>query len=290
MQNFFLQILCFFLPIITLAQVKEINLFDGNDAINEFQLFLYYKDSTEVLYNNNSNKLIIHKSQKKNLDSLFIHYDGFYSQKLELSELEKDSIILDKSLHLEEVIIKKKLNYEILGIRKEKRKINGFGGGTVSGKLIQLNAEEYVNAKVKNINLYIKKGFTGFYGNKHRSQNKNIQFLIFQSNSKNPNDSIINLLPNKLIVNTKSIKNDWLKVDLDNENIILKNYKYLYIGFINLQGSLEYGVVYNRKLENPPAYFENSYYEINKKWLPINYIEKYKKLESVPAIYIETVK
>lgn len=274
-----------------ISQENEIQLFDeGKAEIKEFQLFLYYPDSTKVLYSNNSNKLLIDKSQKKNIDSITIHYDGFYSQKLELSALERDSIILDKSLHLEEVIIEKKLNYEILGIRKKKRKINGFGGGTVSGKLIQLNAEEYVGAKVKNINLYIKKGFTGYYGNRHRSQNKNIQFLIFQSNSKNPNDSLINLLSNKLIVNTKSIKNDWLKVNLDNENIILKDYKYLYIGFINLQGSLEYGVVYNRKLENPPAYFENSYYAINKKWRTPNYIEKYKKFESVPAVYIEVAK
>lgn len=274
-----------------ISQENEIQLFDeGKAEIKDFQLFLYYPDSTKVLYSNNSNKLLIDKSQKKNSDSIIVHYDGFYSQKLELSALEKDSIILDKSLHLEEVIIEKKLNYEILGIRKKKRKINGFGGGPVSEKLIQLNAEEYVGAKVKNINLYIKKGFTGYYAIKHRNQNKNIQFLIFQSNSKNPNDSIINLLPNKLIVNTKSIKNDWLKVNLDNENIILKDYKYLYIGFINLQGSLEYGVVYNRKLENPPAYFENSYYAINKKWRTPNYIEKYKKFESVPAIYIEVAK
>lgn len=274
-----------------ISQENEIQLFDeGKAEIKEFQLFLYYPDSTKVLYSNNSNKLLIDKSQKKNIDSIIIHYDGFYSQKLELTALERDSIILDKSLYLEEVIIEKKLNYEILGIRKKKRKISGFGGGTVSGKLIQLNAEEYVGAKVKNINLCIKKGFTGYYGIKHRSQNKNIQFLIFQSNSKNPNDSIINLLPNKLIVNTKSIKNDWLKVNLDNENIILKDYKYLYIGFINLQGSLEYGVVYNRKLENPPAYFENSYYAINKKWRTPNYIEKYKKFESVPAVYIEVAK
>ncbi len=273
-----------------ISQENEIQLFDeGKAKVKEFQFFLYYPDSTEVLYSNNSNKFLIDKGQKKNIDSIIIHYDGFYSQKLELSALEKDSIILDKSLHLEEVIIEKKLNYEILGIRKKKRKINGFGGGTVSGKLIQLNAEEYVGARVKNINLYIKKGFS-LYGNRHRSQNKNIQFLIFQSNSKNPNDSIINLLPNKLIVNTKSIKNDWLKVNLDNKNIILKDYKYLYIGFINMQGSLEYGVVYNRKLENPPAYFENSYYAINKKWRTPNYIEKYKKFESVPAVYIEVAK
>ncbi|SHI84901.1 hypothetical protein SAMN04488096_10587 [Mesonia phycicola] len=274
------------------SQSQEKKFFDSfTNEIKEYQLFLYYPDSTDVIYNSNSNKLIIDKDQKKNLDSVFIHYDGFYSQKLELSALEKDSIILDKSLHLEEVLISKKIHRDILGFKTKKRKMNSAASTVAQEHLVTIKLKEKdINSKIESINLFLLNSFRDLYGKKHSSKNKNIEFLLFQSNSENPNDPLVSLLPYKFIINTENANKGWLKINLKNENIKLLHLEYLFIGFRNLDASLEYGIVRYSKLDKPPqGYYRRALRGISdKKWTSPNYInDKYK---SVPSIYIETVK
>lgn len=274
------------------SQSHEKKLFDSlKNEINEFQLFLYYPDSTDVIYNNNSNTLFLKENYIKSLDSIFIHYDGFYSEKLKLSELEKDSIFLNKSLELEEVLISKKIHHDILGFKIKKRKMNSAASTVAQEHLVTIKLKEKdINSKIESINLFLLNSFRDLYGKKHTSKNKNIEFLLFQSNSENPNDPLVRLLPYKFIINTENANKGWLKINLKNESIKLLDLKYLFIGFRNLDASLEYGIVRYSKLDKPPqGYYRRALRGISdKKWTSPNYInDKYK---SVPSIYIETVK
>lgn len=282
-------LLLFIIPTILTSQNTEILLYDNNHkAINEYQIFLYYPKSTEVLYSTDSNKIVLNNNHIKDLDSVYIHYDGFYSQKLKTSELEKNSIILDKSLELAEVLISNNTKVYTLGVKEKKRKIKSQSRSNTQKNILQIEASDYSGAKIKNINLFLTREFRGFYGNKHTNKNKNIEFLLFQSNSEDPNEELESLLKNKIILNTENSKKGWLSVNLEKHNIYLKDYKFLYIGFTNLSGVIGLGVIKKTKLDNPPNYFTSNYYTINKVWR--EGISKNHKYESVPAFYIEISK
>ncbi|MBF8151619.1 hypothetical protein ITJ86_17100 [Winogradskyella sp. F6397] len=270
------------------CQEKRVYLFEEVlKPINDFQLNFFIKDSLSIYKSNNRNSFLINHNKINSLDSVIITYDSFYSQKLDLDVLKKlDTIVLNKQIHLDEVVIKKQFERKELGAVSKNRNLKKLGSTSTSENIIQLEVNDYKGAQIESISIYIYEKFRDLYNTKFINENIDIKFYLFQSN-ESPNNNTENLLKNELIVNTEKGEKGWLSIDLKDLNIKIKDYKYLYIGYSTFGSPIALGIIKTKKLDNNIIkYGRGTFVEGNRQWRLPKIIYN-KKEVSIPAIKIK---
>lgn len=279
MKKAYLLIFCFIFFFTSYSQSKKIYLFNNDlEPITNFELKIHKKDTLKIFKSYYSNFFILNK----NVDSLIITYNGFYSQKLDVNLLKiKDTIFLENTVGLDEVMLIGKKEIELGAITKNSKisKISNLG---TSEDLIRIEVLEYEHSSIEGISLFLYKSFFHSSYSKKKLSNKNKEFelLLFQSNDS-PNEEIVNLLKKPLIVNTADIKKGWFTIDLKSMNIEIKDLKYLFIGYSCLGEPIATGIIKAKHLPNI-TFYRRSTNSILNKWWEIK--------ASVPAIKIKIKK
>ena len=247
MKTFFYCYLMLF-AIISSSQEKSIAFFDEKkEAITDFQLNFFIKDSLSIYKSNSSNSYTFKESMIKEIDSVFIVFDSFYSQKLIANDFKKDIIFLKKGISLDEIIIDKQFERTALGVVSKNRNIRKVWSTSRSDEIIEIDVKDHIGASIETISLYLYQGFRDVYNTKHSNKNANIKFYLFQSNS-GPNDGVENLLKKELIVNNEAGKKGWINIDLSKLHIKIKDYKYLYLGYSAFGNPIVLGTVRRKRM------------------------------------------
>ncbi|MEH1008439.1 hypothetical protein VDP25_11895 [Winogradskyella sp. ECml5-4] len=259
--------------------------------VTNFQLNFFIKDSLTIYKSTNSNNYNFKQSLIKEIDSVFITFDSFYSKKINITDLIlKDSIFLKKEIPLDEVIINKKFIRKELGVISKNRNIFKIGNASRTDKIIEIDVSNHFGVSIESINLYIFEKFRDLYNKKHTNKNLDIKFYLFQSNT-NPNENVINLLEKELVVNTERGNKGWVSIDLKKLNIKIKDFKYLYIGYSVFGKPIAAGAVKRKRIKsdkNITSYIRSSSKDVNRKWIKSHFkIYLPEKELSEPAIKIE---
>ena len=261
------------------SQNKTITFIDKqNQPVTNFQLNFFIKDSLSIYKSNKRNIYNFDQSLIKQIDSLYITFDSFYSQKIDIENfIKKDTIFLKKGISLDEVVISKNFERKELGVVSKNRNIFKYGSTTRTDYIIQVDVSNHIDASVESISLYIFEKFRDLYDRKHNNKNLDIKFYLFQSNT-NPNESVINLLEKELVVNTESGNKGWISIDLKKSNIKIKNLKYLYIGYSVFGKPIAIGAVKRKRIKSDKkitSYSRSSSNKaVNRKWRKSYYLER----------------
>jgi len=277
-----------FFSTVSYSQKKPIAFFDEqNQPINNFQLNFFTKDSLSIFKSEISNTYNYRASLIKHFDSVYVIYDSFYSKKISINDfIKKDSLFLKKEIALDEVVINKKFERKELGVVSKNKNI--FKGSDISrtDNIIEINVNNYIGANIESIHLYIFKKFRDIYNTKHKNENINIKFYLFQSNDT-PNEDIINLLDKELIINTEKGEKGWVSINLSYLNIKIKDYKHLYIGYSTFGNPIAVGEVRKKRIiDTTLTSYHRSHNTLKAKWYK-NYFKVYSPNNiSEPAIKV----
>lgn len=289
-------IILFYLGLFSLvsySQTKKIVFFDNyKKPIANYQLNFFLQDSLSIYKSNTvSNSYYFEQSLLKKVDSIFITFNSFYSEKIDVNDFsKKDTIFLKKEIPLEEIVINKKFERKELGVVSKNRNIFKIGNTSRTDEIIEIDVSDNIGSDIEFISLYIFEKFHDLHNKKHKSENLNIKFYLFQSNN-NPNNEIVNLFEQELIVNTKKGNRGWVNVDLRKLNIKIKDYKYLYIGYSVFGNPIAVGAVRRKRIKSNKkitSYIRSSDKVLNRRWRKSHYkIHVSEKELSEPAIKIE---
>lgn len=225
---------------------------DGN-PINRFDVY-FYRNSDVKLYKNSESKNIFYLNKK--FDSIIIDYNFFYRTKIQNRNFKKvDTLFLTEEVSLKEVHLNNKIR--TIGTHG---KIYNFGTSVYSEGINRFDVSKYVGNSLKYVSFYVLNEYKNKFVSKKKlkSSNKKFELYLFQSNNKNPNldSEIVNLLKKPLIVEIGKIyKKDWIKISLRSFDINIENYKYLFVGYKNMNNYIGMGHSKRKKNKNIESFY-----------------------------------
>jgi len=233
---------------------KKIYLLDINDKpISKFEVLLYRKSHINI-YKNNNSKNIFYINKK--FDSIIINYNFFYKKKINNQKFKKiDTLYLIDEVALKEINLNNKIN--IIGTNG---KIYNYGTSVNSEGINRIDVSKHIGSSIKYVSFYILNEYINKFVSKKKlkSSNKKFELYLFQSNNKNPNinGEVISLLKKPIIVEIGEIdKKDWVKIDLKLLDININNFKYLFIGYKNLNNYIGIGHSKSKKNRNIKSFY-----------------------------------
>lgn len=196
----------FLLPLITVAQFLEFDLFQGENKIEDFEV-ISYKNNKQQIIKSKSGKIILDKSMAQQADSIFITH-SFYKNVLDLNRIKGSSYYTEVAMELESVVLKSPKTL-IAEARGRKRPVRWVGRLSIS-----FPTEKLKNKIIKGVEFYFPKGNyrSSVDGKRVTSKGKEIDLFLSFTNQKdtiNPNQSFMSV---KETIQVK--KNGWNYYDL----------------------------------------------------------------------------
>ncbi len=256
--------------LLSFSQKKnKIYLFDNKGRpINQFEILYYKNNKINVFKNNNSKNIFYIKTR---FDSIIINYNLFYSKKVNFRKFKSiDTLYLSEEVSLKKINLNNKIN--VIGTNG---KIYKYGTSVNSEGINRINISKQIGSSIKYVSFFIFDEYKNKFVSKKKlnSSNKKFELYLFQSNNKNPNkeEDIVNLLKSPIIVNIGKINTkDWIKIDLKALDINIKNLKYLFVGYKNLNNYIGIGHSKRKNNINIESFYRNTsaYHWQHLDWYP----------------------
>ena len=266
-------VLLFFLFKVNLTTAQKYYYFltsNDFDTISNYSLKLYNHTKAKTYLPNKNNSVTVDLEIIKKADSIVLHFDYWYKEKILKKKFNKNTIYLNKQLYLEEVVVEKKETKTIGTFNKNFRGIKSNYG---VGNLISFNLEQA--KKIESFNILIFK---------NKVENSVFIPVLFMADSiDDPNK--IHLYPKgKSFVLQEKFKKKWVNIPIKKYSSKMKSK--IFAGRIAENSNIVFGVARAKKNTFLEAYL-GSTRNVKEMWN--KYISREENFY-VPAVRIQLKK
>ncbi|WP_394907454.1 hypothetical protein [uncultured Mesonia sp.] len=252
-------VLLFFLFKVNLTTAQKYYYFltsNDLDTISNYSLKLYDHTNTKTYLPNKNNSVTVDLEKINKADSIVLHFDYWYKEKIQKKKFNKNTIYLNKQLYLDEVVIKK----ETKTIGTFNKNFRGIKSNYGIGNLISFNLEQA--KKIESFNILIFK---------NKVENSVFIPVLFMADSiDDPNK--IHLYPKgKSFVLHEKFKKKWVNIPIKKYSSKMKSK--IFAGRIAENSNIVFGVARAKKNTFLDCYLGNSK-NVKKIWQKYIYREE----------------
>ena len=204
------------------------------DTITNYKLIVYHTEESVVYKPSNNHALYMQEGTWKSADSLVLHYDSWYQDRISIQHFDQTNIYVDKHLSLDEVQLENKT--QTIGTFNSLKSGVSFellSGYLLNGRIVSFELPDNTKA-IQDFQLRIKR--------KKRGEASIMPVLFMADSIDDPNK--IHLYPKiepYLVEDKISRRYQWISIPINYESSVFK--KQIYAGFYgNKKDKISYSV------------------------------------------------
>jgi|GEM_PF-3427620 len=204
------------------------------DTITNYKLIVYHTEESVVYKPSNNHALYMQEGTWKSADSLVLHYDSWYQDRISIQHFDQTNIYVDKHLSLDEVQLENKT--QTIGTFNSLKSGVSFellSGYLLNGRIVSFDLPDNTKA-IQDFQLRIKR--------KKRGEASIMPVLFMADSIDDPNK--IHLYPKiepYLVEDKISRRYQWISIPINYESSVFK--KQIFAGFYgNKKDKISYSV------------------------------------------------